>query len=154
MRALVQRVTHSSVAIDGDTVGEISSGLLILLGVKNDDLSKDVDYLIDKICGLRIFTDSDGKFNDSLLDVKGEVLIVSQFTLYADTRKGRRPGFTDSARPEVAIPLYEEFIEKFKARGVLVQTGQFGADMKVSLLNDGPVTIMLDSEHKFPRDSK
>lgn len=153
MRALLQRVTEAKVTIDGDVAGQIGAGFLILLGVKVDDEFKDIDYLVDKICGMRIFSDSEGKFNESLEDVNGEVLIVSQFTLYADTRKGRRPGFTDSARPEKAIPLYEEFIDKFKGRGIKVETGRFGADMKVSLLNDGPVTIMLDSEDKFPRQA-
>lgn len=152
MKALIQRVQSAKVEIEEEITGEISVGLLVLLGVKHDDSMKDAEYLIEKICGLRIFSDAEGRFNDSLEDVCGEVLIVSQFTLYADTRKGRRPGFTESARPEIAIPLYESFIEKFKGRGIKVQTGRFGADMKVSLLNDGPVTIMLDSEDKFPRD--
>ncbi|MCM8524903.1 MAG: D-aminoacyl-tRNA deacylase [Lentisphaeraceae bacterium] len=154
MRALIQRVTHGSVTINGEVAGQIDSGLVVLLGVKTDDSEKDAEYLIDKICDLRIFSDSDGKFNDSLLDVNGEALIISQFTLYADTRKGRRPGFTESARPEVAIPLYESFIAGMKAKGLSVQTGHFGADMKVSLLNDGPVTILLDSEDKYPREKK
>jgi len=152
MRALIQRTTKADVKVDGEVLGEIGTGLVVLLGVKHDDEAKDLDYLIDKICGLRIFTDSEGKFNDSLEDVGGSLLIISQFTLYADTRKGRRPGFTESARPEIAIPLYEAFIAKMKERGIEVQCGKFGADMKVSLLNDGPVTIMLDSEDKFPRE--
>ena len=152
MRAHLQRVTYGSVKIDGVLVGEIQSGFVILLGVKNDDTSKDIDYLVDKICGMRIFADEDGRFDRSLEDVGGSTLIISQFTLYADTRKGRRPGFTDSARPEIAIPLYEEFIEKFKARSIPVQAGQFGADMKVEIHNDGPVTILIDSEDKIKRN--
>ena len=151
MRALIQRASGASVKVDGEVLGKISTGLVVLLGIKHDDESKDLDYLLDKICGLRIFSDADGKFNDSLEDVHGELLVISQFTLFADTRKGRRPGFTESARPEKAIPLYEKFIAKAKERGISVQCGRFGADMKVSLLNDGPVTIMLDSEDKFPR---
>ncbi len=151
MRALIQRVKQAKVEVEGKVTGEIQQGLLILLAVKVDDQNCDVDYLVEKISELRIFTDSDGKFNLSLKDVNGEVLIVSQFTLYADTKKGRRPGFTNSAPPSIAIPLYEKFIEKFKSAGLSVATGQFGADMQVSLINDGPVTIMLDSEDKFPR---
>ena len=152
MRALIQRVSEGKVSIAGEVSGQIKAGFVILLGVKTDDLSRDVDYLVDKIVGLRIFTDKEGRFNDSLTDVQGSVLIVSQFTLFADTRKGRRPGFTDSARPEIAVPLYEEFIDKFKKAGVHVESGRFGADMQVSLINDGPVTIMLDSEDKYPRN--
>ena len=151
MRALVQRVTQGSVAIENEIVGEIGSGLLILLGVKHDDSEADIDYLVNKICGMRIFSDDEGRFDLSLTDVEGSVLIISQFTLYADTRKGRRPGFTESARPEIAIPLYELFIHKFKDLGIEVETGKFGADMKVSLINDGPVTVMIDSEDKIKR---
>jgi len=152
LRALIQRVSYGSVAIDGNTVGEINQGLVILLGVTYDDTTADLEYLVNKIHGLRIFTDSAGRFNDSLEDVNGEVLVISQFTLYADTRKGRRPGFTGSAAPDIAIPLYEEFINKFKATGRKVACGQFGADMKVTIHNDGPVTIMLDSEDKIKRN--
>ncbi|MCM8531110.1 MAG: D-aminoacyl-tRNA deacylase [Lentisphaeraceae bacterium] len=151
MRALVQRVTYGSVTIEGELRGEIQNGFVILLGVKYDDSEKDVQYLVDKISGLRIFTDADGKFNDSLKDRGYELLIISQFTLYADTRKGKRPGFTESARPDVAIPLYESFIEKCTSLGVKVETGVFGADMKVKIHNDGPVTILLDSEDKITR---
>ena len=143
MRALVQRVSYGSVVIDGNTVGEINQGLVILLGVAQDDTRSDLEYLVNKIYGLRIFSDSQGRFNDSLQDINGEVLVISQFTLYADTRKGRRPGFTASAPPETAIPLYEEFIAKFQDTGCKVACGQFGADMKVSLVNDGPVTFTL-----------
>ncbi|MCM8535375.1 MAG: D-aminoacyl-tRNA deacylase [Lentisphaeraceae bacterium] len=151
MRALLQRVTYGSVKIEGELRGEIQNGFVILLGVKHDDTEKDVQYLVDKLSGLRVFTDTDGKFNDSLMDRGYELLIISQFTLYADTRKGKRPGFTDSARPDVAIPLYESFIEKCKELGVKVETGVFGADMKVKIHNDGPVTILLDSEDKVSR---
>ena len=153
MRALVQRVTHGKVKIDGAVKGEIENGFVILLGVKHDDSEKDVDYLVEKISGLRVFTDEAGKFNDSLLDRAYDLLIISQFTLYADTRKGKRPGFTESARPETAIPLYEKFISGFKGMGINVKTGEFGADMKVEIHNDGPVTIMLDSEDKIKRPS-
>lgn len=151
MKAHLQRVTYGSVSIDGEIVGEIESGFVILLGVKHDDTPRDVSYLVEKVAAMRIFSDANGKFNDSLEDVKGSVLIVSQFTLYADTRKGRRPGFTESANPEVAIPLYEEFIETFRDKGITVETGRFGADMKVVIHNDGPVTILLDSEDKISR---
>ena len=148
MRALLQRVTYGRVKIDGEIKGEIEDGFVILLGVKHDDTEKDVEYLVDKISGLRVFTDADGKFNDSLMDRSYELLVISQFTLYADTRKGKRPGFTESAKPEKAISLYESFIERCKALGVKVQSGEFGADMKVNLLNDGPVTILIDSKDK------
>ena len=151
MRAHLQRVSYASVIIEDDLCGEIEDGLVILLGVKHDDTSADVDYLIDKICGMRIFSDEEGRFDLSLMDTDGSVLIVSQFTLYADTRKGRRPGFTESARPETAIPLYEEFIRKFREKGLDVETGEFGADMKVKIHNDGPVTILIDSEDKIKR---
>ena len=151
MRALLQRVTYGAVTIAGFKKGEIGPGLVVLLGIKHDDTEKDLDYLVDKIVGLRIFTDVDGKFNDSLQEKDYGVLVVSQFTLYADTRKGRRPGFTDSARPELAIPLYVQFIERLQERGVVVQSGEFGADMQVTIHNDGPVTILLDSEEKIKR---
>ena len=151
MRAHLQRVSYGSVAVEGELCGEIENGLVILLGVKHDDSSKDIDYLIEKICGMRIFSDDEGRFDLSLMDTDGSVLIISQFTLYADTRKGRRPGFTESARPETAIPLYEEFIKKFRERGVDVETGEFGADMKVKIHNEGPVTILIDSEDKIKR---
>ena len=151
MRALLQRVSYGSVVVDGEILGEIHEGYVILLGIKNDDTALDLDYLVNKIIGLRVFTDDNGKLNDSLLDIHGSVLVISQFTLYADTRKGKRPGFTESAHPEHAIPLYEEFIAKMRAEGLTVQTGEFGADMKVTIHNDGPVTIMLDSEDKIKR---
>ena len=151
MRVILQRVSYGSVVIDGDTVGEIDHGFVVLVGIKHDDTAADLNYLVDKIRGMRIFTDSQGRFNDSLEDVSGALLIISQFTLYADTRKGKRPGFTESARPETAIPLYEQCIAKFKSHAIPVQCGVFGADMKVTIHNDGPVTIMLDSEDKVKR---
>lgn len=153
MRAVVQRVKSSSVKIvennEYKTMGEIKSGFLVLLGIKNDDTSKDLEYIVDKISGLRIFEDKEGKMNLSLLDIKGEMLLVSQFTLYGDCRKGKRPSFTEAARPEKAIPLYEECISKFKEKGINVETGVFGAEMMVSIENDGPVTILIDSEKNF-----
>lgn len=146
MRAVVQRVLESSVKIDGVGVGKIDKGFLVLLGITHEDTEKDVDWLANKIKGLRVFEDENGKMNLGLDEIKGDILIVSQFTLYGNCIKGRRPGFTDAARPEVAIPLYESFIEKFKSFGIgKVETGRFGADMKVSLINDGPVTLIIDT---------
>ena len=149
MRAVVQRVSSSRVTVDNVVTGEINQGLLVLLGVTHEDTSKDVDYMIDKVLNLRIFEDENGKMNLSLKDINGELLIVSQFTLYGDCRKGRRPGFSDAARPEVAIPLYEEFIEKARKEDIKVGTGKFGADMMVDIANNGPVTILLDSQKNF-----
>ena len=149
MRAVVQRVSSSRVTVDNVVTGEINQGLLVLLGVTHEDTSKDVDYMIDKVLNLRIFEDENGKMNLSLKDINGELLIVSQFTLYGDCRKGRRPGFSDAARPEVAIPLYEEFIEKARKQDIKVGTGKFGADMMVDIANNGPVTILLDSQKNF-----
>lgn len=149
MRAVVQRVTEASVTIDGVIVGQISQGLMVLLGVGKEDEEADVIYLADKIAGLRIFTDENGKMNLSLQDIQGEVLVVSQFTLYADCRKGKRPGFSEAALPETAVPLYEQFVARLKTMGLSVATGVFGADMLVSLANDGPVTILLDSKKNF-----
>ena len=149
MRAVVQRVKQASVAIDGTTVGEISQGLMVLLGVGKEDTAQDATYLAEKIAGLRIFTDADDKMNLSVLDIGGEILVVSQFTLYADCRKGKRPGFSDAALPGTAIPLYEQFVVALKEMGLTVATGQFGADMLVSIENDGPVTILLDSKKVF-----
>ena len=145
MRAVVQRVSSSKVTVDGNVTGEIKKGLLVLLGVTHEDTSKDVDYIIDKVLNLRIFEDEDEKMNLSLKDVEGELLVVSQFTLYGDCRKGRRPSFSTAARPELATKLYEEFIEKSRKEGIVTQTGQFGAHMMVDLTNDGPVTILLES---------
>jgi D-tyrosyl-tRNA(Tyr) deacylase len=149
MRAVVQRVSSSKVTVDGNVTGEIKKGLLVLLGVTHEDTSKDVDYIIDKVLNLRIFEDEDEKMNLSLKDVEGELLVVSQFTLYGDCRKGRRPSFSTAARPELATKLYEEFIEKSRKEGIVTQTGQFGAHMMVDLTNDGPVTILLESNRDF-----
>ena len=149
MRAVVQRVSSSTVTVDGEVIGDINKGLLVLLGVTHEDSSKDVDYIIDKVLNLRIFEDENEKMNLSLKDVGGELLVVSQFTLYGDCRKGRRPSFSSAARPEVATKLYEEFIEKAKKEGIVTQTGQFGANMMVDLTNDGPVTILLESNRDF-----
>ena len=149
MRAVVQRVKQSKVTIDGLVVGDISQGLMVLLGVGKEDTEGDAAYLAEKIAGLRIFTDENDKMNLSVQDIGGGVLVVSQFTLYADCRKGKRPGFSDAALPETAIPLYEQFVENLKALGLVVATGQFGADMLVSIDNDGPVTILLDSKKVF-----
>ena len=147
MRVLLQRVKHASVEIDGELVGKIGAGLLLFLGVGNGDTRAEADFLADKCIGLRIF-EEDGKMNVSLADVGGEILLVSQFTLYADARKGRRPSYTDAAPPAVSEPLYEYFAQRLRDAGVHVETGRFGADMKVSLLNDGPVTIMLEKENE------
>ena len=149
MRAVVQRVSSSKVTVDGEVTGEINKGLLVLLGVTHEDTSKDVDYIIDKVLNLRIFEDENEKMNLSLKDVGGELLVVSQFTLYGDCRKGRRPSFSSAARPEVATKLYEEFIEKARKEGIVTKTGQVGAHMMVDLTNDGPVTILLESNRDF-----
>lgn len=149
MRAVVQKVSSSKVTVDGQIVGQINQGLMVLLGVTHDDTSKDVDYMVDKVTNLRIFEDEQGKMNLSLKDVDGEILAVSQFTLYGDARRGRRPSFSDAARPEVANPLYEEFVKKIKDQGINVGTGIFGAHMMVDLTNDGPVTILLESRKEF-----
>ena len=149
MRAVVQRVASSRVTVDERVTGEVKKGLLVLLGVTHDDTSKDVDYMVDKVINLRIFEDENDKMNLSLKDIGGEVMAVSQFTLYGDARKGRRPSFSDAARPDVANPLYEEFVEKLRAQGITVGTGEFGAHMMVELTNDGPVTILLESKKAF-----
>lgn len=149
MRAVVQRVASSRVTVDERVIGEVKKGLLVLLGVTHDDTSKDVDYMVDKVTNLRIFEDENDKMNLSLKDIGGEVMAVSQFTLYGDARKGRRPSFSDAARPDVANPLYEEFVEKLRAQGITVGTGEFGAHMMVELTNDGPVTILLESKKAF-----
>src|SRR5262245_40111540 len=142
MRAVVQRVTRASVVIDGESVGSIGIGLVVLLGVTHDDTPDNAKWLAEKIAGLRIFNDTEGKMNRDLLEVNGAMLIVSQFTLYGDSRKGKRPSFIDAAPPPIAIPLYESFINGVKALGIPVATGRFGADMKVELVNDGPVTLI------------
>ena len=145
MRVVIQRVTKSTVSIDNKVVGKIGTGMLILLGISVNDTEKDLHYLVDKCANLRIFEDSENKMNLSLRDVKGEALIVSQFTLYGNCSKGRRPGFTDAARPEEAIPLYEKFICEIRNLGIKTETGQFGAMMDVEIHNNGPVTMIIDS---------
>lgn len=149
MRAVVQRVHESSVTVDGRVTGRIGKGLLVLLGVGETDSEQDADYLAEKIVGLRCFADNDSKFNLSVRDVGGSVLAVSQFTLFGDCRKGKRPSFTEAARPELAVPLYERFVAKVRESGIEVQTGEFGAHMDVQLVNDGPVTLLLDSKKAF-----
>ncbi len=149
MRAVVQRVTRASVSVDGREVGSIGQGLLVLLGVGAGDGPEDVEYMVRKVLGLRIFRDESGQMNLSLLDVQGALLVVSQFTLYGDARKGRRPSFASAAPPDVARQLYESFVERARAHGVPTETGVFAAMMDVSLVNDGPVTILLDSEKLF-----
>ena len=149
MRIVVQRVSSASVTIHGKENSKIGKGFLVLLGIETEDDSSDADYLVQKLLNLRIFSDDDGKMNLSVLDVEGEILIVSQFTLHAATKKGNRPSYIRAARPEQAIPLYHYFIDELqKDFQIPIQTGEFGADMQVSLLNDGPVTIILDSKSK------
>ena len=145
MRAVLQRVSRAHVAIAGETVGAIDKGLLVLLGVAQTDTADQVSWMADKIVNLRIFSDADGKMNLSLLDAGGACLVVSQFTLFGDARKGRRPSFIEAAPPPVAVPLYEAFLDAVRAHGVSVAAGRFGADMQVELVNDGPVTLILES---------
>lgn len=149
MRAIIQRVKEARVDIDGETVGRIGEGILVLLGAGKDDTSADAGYLVDKILTLRIFEDPDGKMNLSVADTGGSLLVVSQFTLYGDCRKGRRPSFDKAAPPEIAEALYEEFVSKLRARGAHVETGRFRAMMDVHLVNRGPVTLLLDSRKEF-----
>ena len=149
MRAVVQRVTYSSVKVDGEIVGEINKGFNVLLGISKEDTEEDMKYIKDKIINLRVFYDENDKMNLSLLDVKGELLLISQFTLYGDARKGRRPNFMNALGGDEARKFYEKFIEMMKDTGLKVQTGIFGADMKVDIKNDGPVTILLDSSRNF-----
>tara|TARA_R110001583_G_scaffold47553_5_gene148917 strand:- start:6554 stop:7006 length:453 start_codon:yes stop_codon:yes gene_type:complete len=149
MKVIIQRVLNSSVTIEGEQVASIENGLLILLGIVKEDTLEDIKWLSNKIVNLRIFGDEDGVMNKSLLDTNGEVIVVSQFTLHASTKKGNRPSYIKAAKPDVAIPLYEDFVKKIEQDlGKKVQTGKFGADMKVELLNDGPVTIIIDSKNK------
>jgi len=149
MRAVVQRVKKAEVRVDGRTVGAVSEGMLVLLGVGKNDTPEDARSLADKVLNLRIFDDSEGRMNLSLLETEGQLLCVSQFTLYGDCRKGRRPSYDQAARPEVAGGLYDAFVAAARAGGVTVQTGQFQAMMEVELVNDGPVTLLLDSERTF-----
>lgn len=144
MKVLVQRVLSSKVEVDNKVVGEINKGLLLFVGFTQNDTSKEIDYMVDKVINLRIFDDENGVMNRSLLDVNGDILSVSQFTLYADGTKGRRPSYVNALNGEKAIMLYEEFNQKLKEKGIRIETGIFGAEMKVSLINDGPVTIMLE----------
>jgi len=149
LKVLLQRVTGASVSIDGEAVGKIGQGLVAFVGVAEGDTEKDIEYLVPKMANLRIFSDEERRFNVSALDTGGELLLVSQFTLLADTRKGRRPGFSGAAPPEQAEKLFERFVELSRATGLKVETGRFQAYMQVEIHNDGPVTIMLDSRDKF-----
>ena len=148
MRAVIQRVSQAKVVVDDNTVGKIGKGFMILLGVHEEDTQADVDYLVGKISKLRVFEDDQQKMNRSIMDVGGEILSISQFTLFADTKKGNRPSFVQAAKPDTAIPLYEAFNEGLRQIGIPVETGIFGADMKCHLVNDGPVTIIIDSQNK------
>ncbi|MEM7512552.1 MAG: D-aminoacyl-tRNA deacylase [Bacteroidota bacterium] len=149
MRALIQRVSHASVVVEGETLGDIQQGLLVLLGITHEDKETDQEWLIRKILNLRIFNDEAGKMNVSVQDIEGEILVISQFTLFANSKKGNRPSYIRSAPPAVSIPLYENFLKSLKTQfSGKVASGEFGADMKVSLLNDGPVTILLDSQQQ------
>ena len=149
MRAILQRVLNASVKVDDKTIGEIEKGLLVFLGVGDGDTEKDLKYIADKCIGLRIFSDEEDKMNLSLTDVGGQMLVISQFTLYGDCRKGRRPSFTSSMEPVKAKEMYESFIKYVEETGIKTAHGEFGADMKVELINDGPVTLMLDSTKSF-----
>lgn len=150
MKAVIQRVKHASVTVNGNIISEIKHGMLLLLGVAENDTSEDIFWLSKKIANLRIFNDENGVMNTSLIDVNGEAIVVSQFTLQASTKKGNRPSYLKAAKPDIAIPLYEEFVKQFESEiGKKVHTGEFGADMKVELLNDGPVTIIIDTENKI-----
>lgn len=149
MRLVIQRVKHASVEIENKIKGRINHGLLILLGITHDDNEEDINWLSQKLVNLRIFNDENGVMNKSVLDINGNILLISQFTLYAQTQKGNRPSYINAAKPDLAIPLYEKMIEKIQNDlGTEIQTGVFGADMKVELLNDGPVTIIMDSKNK------
>lgn len=149
MRCVIQRVTEASVTIDGEVVGRCGRGFLVLIGVHVDDTAADLKYMAEKVPNLRVFEDAAGKMNLSIRDVGGEILAVSQFTLYGDARGGRRPSFVTAARPDKADPMYEELVAAWRAQGIHVETGRFGADMKVALVNDGPVTILMDSTKAF-----
>ena len=148
MRVVLQRVAHASVTVEEKVIGKIQRGFLLLVGVTHDDAMEDMEYLVRKIVQMRIFEDEDGKLNRSIQDIGGEILSVSQFTLYADTKKGNRPSFSKAAPGDVALKMFEQFNGLLRDTGIPVETGQFGADMKVDLLNDGPVTILLDSKNR------
>ena len=148
MRVVLQRVSHASVTVEEKVIGKIQRGFLLLVGVTHDDVMEDMEYLIRKIVQMRIFEDEEGKLNRSIQDIGGEILSVSQFTLYADTKKGNRPSFSKAAPGDVALEMFEQFNGLLRDTGIPVETGQFGADMKVELLNDGPVTILLDSKNR------
>lgn len=148
MRVVLQRVSHASVTVEEKVIGKIQRGFLLLVGVTHDDAMEDMEYLVRKIVQMRIFEDEEGKLNRSIQDIGGEILSVSQFTLYADTRKGNRPSFSKAAPGDVALEMFEQFNGLLRDTGIPVETGQFGADMKVELLNDGPVTILLDSKNR------
>ena len=148
MRVVLQRVAHASVTVEEKVIGKIQRGFLLLVGVTHDDAMEDMEYLVRKIIQMRIFEDEEGKLNRSIQDVGGEILSVSQFTLYADTKKGNRPSFSKAAPGDVALEMFEQFNGLLRDTGIPVETGQFGADMKVELLNDGPVTILLDSKNR------
>ena len=148
MRIVLQRVAHASVTVEEKVIGKIQRGFLLLVGVTHDDAMEDMEYLVRKIVQMRIFEDEDGKLNRSIQDIGGEILSVSQFTLYAETKKGNRPSFSKAAPGDVALEMFEQFNGLLRETGVPVETGQFGADMKVELLNDGPVTILLDSKNR------
>lgn len=148
MKVVLQRVAHTSVTVDGEVIGKIQRGFLLLVGVTHDDAMEDMEYLVRKIVQMRIFEDEEGKLNRSIQDIGGEILSVSQFTLYAETKKGNRPSFSKAAPGDVAIEMFEQFNGLLRETGIPVETGQFGADMKVELLNDGPVTILLDSKNR------
>ena len=153
MKAVLQRVTQASVTVSGETVGRINKGLVVLAGIAVGDTLKDIEYIARKTVGLRIFSDTEGKFNLSVLDIKGDLLVVSQFTLLADARKGRRPGFTEAAPPDMAEDLFNRFVTEIKGTGLRVETGRFQTHMLVEIQNDGPVTIVLDSREKVLQDT-
>ena len=149
MRVLIQRVAEASVEINKTDHSKISKGLLVFVGIEENDTNVDIDYLCKKIINLRIFDDSNGVMNDSVIDVKGDIMVISQFTLHASTRKGNRPSYIKAAKPDIAIPIYEQFCKQLNAEsGIDIKTGEFGADMKISLINNGPVTIWIDSKDK------
>lgn len=148
MRIVIQRVSKASVAVDEEVVGQIGRGFMVLVGVEEADSQEDVDYLVRKTANMRIFEDEEGKMNISLKDIGGQILSISQFTLHANTKKGNRPSFVDAAKPDHSLPLYESYNEGLREEGLIVETGEFGADMQVSLINDGPVTIIIDSKDR------